>query len=121
MMCRVGIALGLMLLAVSVLAAPASASITVRGGHATISVSCAAGSARACSGVVSLRRTISGHVRSLGKKRYSAAPGGSVTLRIKLNKIGRRLLHKHHAVGAQLRWTTEGSSPSKKGVRLLRR
>ncbi|HEY6780125.1 MAG TPA: hypothetical protein VI111_04180 [Thermoleophilaceae bacterium] len=117
---RVGIALGLLLLGVLAFMAPtAGASITVRGGHIKIDVSCAAGSARSCAGVVSLRRTVGGHKRVLGKKRYSAAPGGSQRVRIKLNKLGRRLLEKRPALGATLRWTTSGAPTLSKSVRLV--
>ncbi len=117
---RVGIALGLVLLAALAFMAPsASASISVKNGHAKIDVSCAAGSASACRGVVSLRRSIDGQVRVLGKERYSAAPGGSKRVKVKLNKFARRLLEDRPALGATLRWTTVGAPTLSKSVRLV--
>ena len=116
---RVGIALGLLLLAALALAPTAGASISVRDGHVKIDVSCASGSAYSCAGVVSLRRTVGGNERVLGKKRYSAAPGGNDRVRIKLNKLGRRLLEEREALGATLRWTTSGAPTLSKSVRLV--
>lgn len=116
---RVGIALGLLLLGVLAWAPTAGASISVHKGHVKIDVSCASGSAYSCAGVISLRRTVAGRQRVLGKKRYSAAPGGSDRVRIKLNKLGRRLLAKREALGATLRWTTSGAPTLSKSVRLV--
>jgi hypothetical protein len=117
---RVGLALTLMLLGALVLAVPAaSGSISVNKGRITINVSCAAGSARSCQGVVSLHRTLRGHTRTLGKRRYSAAPGSSSTVRVKLNKLGRRLFRERKALGATLRWTTSGAPTLRKSVRLI--
>ena len=117
---RVGIALTSMLLALLAFAVPvASGSISVNDGRITINVSCAAGSARACQGVVSLHRTVRGRTRSLGKRRYAAAPGGSSNVRVKLNALGRRMFARHEALGATLRWTTSGAPTLRKSVRLI--
>ncbi len=117
---RVGIALGLVLLAGLAFMTPgASASISVNNGSVKIDVSCAAGSAQSCSGVVSLRRTVEGRQRVLGKQRYSAAPGTSERVKVKLNKLARRLLEEREALGATLRWTTKGAPTLSKSVRLV--
>ena len=117
---RVGIALGLMLLAGLALMAPAaSAAISVNNGYVKIDVSCAAGSAQSCSGVMSLRRTVEGRQRVLGKQRYSVAPGASERVKVKLNKLALRLLEDRPALGATLRWTTKGAPTLSKSVRLV--
>jgi hypothetical protein len=109
-----------MVLVVAGTTGSASASVLVRGDHASVKLTCTAGSTHACTGVMSLRRKVGGEVRGLGKQRYSIAPGRASTVRIKLNELALGLLERQRAVGATLHWKTRGAPASRKPVRLVR-